>query len=79
MELLRQDPDVGPVLAGGRRGDHLVARDARSLARLLLNASGLEEAHQLIDSAQENLAHHGDQEDDEDEEDLDHEDDRDRD
>ena len=69
VELLRQDPESAPFWLEDGAADHLAARDARSLARLLLNASGLEEAHQLIDSAQENLAHHGDQEDDEDEED----------
>ena len=38
--------------------DHLAARDARSLARMLLEASTLEEARVLVESAQANLATH---------------------
>jgi len=58
VELLRQDPDHAPFWLKERDVDHLAARDARSLARLLLHARTLEEAHQLIESAQANLATH---------------------
>ena len=63
-----------PRRSGWRTGavDHLVARDARSLTRLLHGAVNLEEAHGIIEAAQANLAHHPD--DDEHDED----DDRDR-
>jgi hypothetical protein len=58
VELLRQDPDSAPFWIKEGEVDHLAARDARSLARLLLHASTLEEAHQIIDAAQANLATH---------------------
>jgi hypothetical protein len=38
--------------------DPLAARDARSLARLLLEASTLDEARGRVESAQANLATH---------------------
>jgi hypothetical protein len=66
VELLRQDPESAPFWIEDAGVDHLAARDARSLARLLLDAASLEEAHHLIDAAQANLATHPD-DDDEDE------------
>jgi len=72
VELLRQDPDAAPFWIEEGAVDHLMARDARSLSRLLLNATTLDEAHALVDQAQANLARHaddghdGDDEDDED-------------
>ena len=71
VELLRQDPDAAPFWVEDGAVDHLVARDARGLARLLFRAATLEEAHGLIESAQTNLATHPPDEDDEDEEDDD--------
>ncbi len=61
VELLRQDPDAAPFWIEDGAVDHLVARDARSLARLLIRAANLEEAHALIESAQANLARHPDE------------------
>jgi hypothetical protein len=69
VELLRQDPDAAPFWIEEGAVDHLMARDARSLSRLLLSAATLEEAHNLIDAAQANLATHGDDHDDDDDED----------
>jgi hypothetical protein len=66
VELLRQDPDAAPFWVEDGAVDHLVARDARSLSRLLYRAATLEEAHALIESAQTNLATHPSDEDDED-------------
>ncbi len=66
VELLRQDPDAAPFWVEEGAVDHMVARDARSLSRLLLNAATLDEAHALIEQAQANLATHPDDEDDED-------------
>lgn len=66
VELLRQDPHAAPFWVEEGAVDHLVARDARSLTRLLYGATSLEEAHSLIESAQANLATHPD-EDEEDE------------
>ena len=60
MELLRQDPDAAPFWIEEGAVDHLMARDARSLARLLLSATTLDEAHALVDQAQANLARHAD-------------------
>lgn len=60
VELLRQDPDAAPFWVQEGGVGHLVARDARSLTRLLFGAASLEEAHSLIQSAQDNLATHGD-------------------
>jgi len=71
VELLRQDPDAAPFWVEDGAVDHLVARDARSLSRLLYRAATLEEAHALIESAQTNLATHPADEDDEDLEDDD--------
>jgi len=71
VELLRQDPDAAPFWVEDGAVDHLVARDARSLSRLLYRAATLEEAHALIESAQTNLATHPSDEDDEDLEDDD--------
>jgi hypothetical protein len=58
VELLRQDPDSAPFWIEQGAVDHLAARDARSLARLLLEASTLDEARGLVESAQANLATH---------------------
>lgn len=58
VELLRQDPDSAPFWIEEGAVDHLAARDARSLARLLLEAITLSEAQSLIESAQANLATH---------------------
>jgi hypothetical protein len=73
VELLRQDPDASPFWIEDGSVDHLVARDARSLARLLYQAASLEEARKLIEEAQANLARHPD----EDEEHEEHEEDED--
>jgi hypothetical protein len=70
VELLRQDPDAAPFWVEEAAVDHLAARDARSLTRLLLDAESLDEARLRISQAQANLAHHAEDEDDEDEDDL---------
>lgn len=75
VELLRQDQESAPFWLEEGAVDHLAARDARSLARLLLDATNMEEAHALIESARANLATHPD--DDEDEDDLEDDDRRD--
>ena len=62
VELLRQDLESAPFWVEEGAVDHLAARDARSLCRLLLGAGNLEEAYGLIESAQENLATHPDEE-----------------
>ena len=67
VELLRQDPDAAPFWIEEGAVDHLIARDARSLSRLLLNAVSLDEAHALIEQAQANLATHPDGDGDDDE------------
>jgi hypothetical protein len=64
VELLRQDPDAAPFWVEDGAVDHLVARDARSLTRLLHRAANLEEAHNIIEAAQANLARHPDDDDD---------------
>ena len=66
VELLRQDPDAAPFWVEDGAVDHLAARDARSLTRLLHRAANLEEAHTIIEAAQANLARHPDDEDEED-------------
>jgi hypothetical protein len=58
LELLRQDPDAAPFWVEEGTVDHLVARDARTLASLLDRAASVDEAHTLIDDFQANLAHH---------------------
>lgn len=58
VEMLRQDPDSAPFWIEQGAVDHLAARDARSLARMLLEAASLEEARGLLESAQANLATH---------------------
>ncbi len=63
VELLRQDPDAAPLWVEDGSVDHLVARDARSLTRLLYSAANIEEAQTLIDAAQANLARHPDEDD----------------
>lgn len=68
VELLRQDLESTPFWVEEGAVDHLAARDARSLCRLLLDAKNLDEAYGLIESAQANLATHPD-------DDLDDEDD----
>jgi hypothetical protein len=76
VELLRQDADAAPFWIEEGAVDHLAARDARSLARLLLAAATLDEAHDLIEAAQANLATHAaDDDDDDDDDDLDEDDD----
>ncbi len=77
VELLRQDLESAPFWVEEGAVDHLAARDARSLSRLLLGAASLDEAYGLIQSAQDNLATHPDE--DEDEDDDDDDGDRDRD
>jgi len=62
VELLRQDLESTPFWVVEGAVDHLAARDARSLCRLLLQSDGLEEAYTLIDSARTNLATHVDDE-----------------
>lgn len=66
VELLRQDPDAAPFWVEDGAVDHLIARDARSLTRLLHRAVNLDEAQNLIEAAQANLARHPDDEDDDD-------------
>jgi hypothetical protein len=63
VELLRQDPDAAPFWVEDGSVDHLVARDARSLTRLLYGAGNLEDAHGIIEAAQANLARHPDEDD----------------
>ena len=63
VELLRQDPESAPFWIEDAGVDHLAARDARGLARLLLDSPSLDEAHDLIDAAQANLATHPDEDD----------------
>ncbi len=58
VEMLRQDPDSAPFWIEEGAVDHLAARDARSLARMLLEAASLQEARGLLESAQANLATH---------------------
>lgn len=58
VELLRQDADAAPFWVEDGAVDHLAARDARSLSRLLHRARDLDEAHTLIEAAQTNLATH---------------------
>jgi hypothetical protein len=69
VELLRQDPDAAPFWVEDGAVDNLVARDARSLTRLLHRAANLEEAQSLIEAAQANLARHPDEDDEEDDDD----------
>ncbi len=59
VELLRQDSDAAPFWVQEAGVGHLLARDARSLTRLLFGAGSIEEAHELIQSGQDNLAKHG--------------------
>lgn len=69
VELLRQDLDSAPFWIEEGAVDHLAARDARSLCRLLLDAGDMQEAYSLIESAQANLATHPDDEGEDEEED----------
>jgi len=64
VEVLRQDPDAAPFWVEDGAVDHVAARDARSLTRLLLDANSLSEAHDIVESAQANLATHPDENDD---------------
>lgn len=64
LELLRQDPESAPFWMLVDSVDHLAARDARSLSRLLLMATNLEEAAALIEQGKSNLAMDIDDEDD---------------
>jgi hypothetical protein len=66
VELLRQDPDAAPFWVEDGSVEHLVARDARSLTRLLYRANDIEEAQSLIEAAQANLARHPDDDEDRD-------------
>ena len=66
MELLRQDPDAAPFWVEDGSVNHLAARDARSLTRLLYRAVNLEEAQRIIEEAQANLAKHPEDDDHED-------------
>jgi hypothetical protein len=66
VELLRQDPDAAPFWVEDGSVEHLVARDARSLTRLLYRANDIEEAQSLIEAAQANLARHSDDDEDRD-------------
>jgi hypothetical protein len=66
VELLRQDPDAAPFWVEDGSVDHLAARDARSLTRLLYRAVNLEEAQRIIEEAQANLAKHPEDDDHED-------------
>ncbi|MEI7521093.1 MAG: hypothetical protein ACOYL4_06205 [Miltoncostaeaceae bacterium] len=68
VEMLRQDPDSAPFWVEQGAVDHLAARDARSLARLLLESGTLEEAQALVESAQANLATHPEEHSDDDSE-----------
>ena len=56
LELLRQDPESAPFWMLVDSVDHLAARDARSLSRLLLTATTIEEAAALIEQGKSNLA-----------------------
>lgn len=56
LELLRQDPESVPFWMLVDSVDHLAARDARSLSRLLLAASTLDEASALVEQGKSNLA-----------------------
>lgn len=58
VELLRQDPDAAPFWVEDGSVDHLAARDARSLNRLLHRAISIEDAQRIIEDAQANLAKH---------------------
>lgn len=58
VELLRQDPDAAPFWVEDGSVDHLAARDARSLTRLLHRAINIEDAQRIIEDAQANLAKH---------------------
>jgi len=69
VELLRQDLESAPFWVVEGDVDHLAARDARSLCRLLLGAANLDEAYGLIESARDNLATHPDEMEEDDEED----------
>jgi hypothetical protein len=71
VELLRQDADAAPFWVEDGAVDHLAARDARSLTRLLHRARDLEEAHSLIEAAQTNLATHPEDDEEDDIEDRD--------
>lgn len=71
LELLRQDPESAPFWMLVDSVDHLAARDARSLSRLLLAATTLDEASALIEQGKSNLAMDLDDEDDDDDEDRD--------
>ncbi len=71
VELLRQDLESTPFWVREHSVDHVAARDARSLSRLLLDAANLDDAHALIESARENLATHSDDDLDDDEDDRD--------
>lgn len=71
VELLRQDPDAAPFWVEDGAVDHLVARDARSLTRLLYGAGNLDEAHGIIEAAQANLARHPDEDEDDGEDERD--------
>lgn len=66
LELLRQDTESAPFWMVVDSVDHLAARDARSLSRLLLTAETLEDAAALIEQGKSNLAMDVDEDEDED-------------
>lgn len=74
VELLRQDLESAPFWMLVDSVDHLAARDARSLSRLLLEATDLDEANALIEQGKSNLAM--DLDDDEHDDDVDDDEDR---
>ncbi len=58
VEILRQDPDVAPFWLEETGVEELVARDARSLVRLLMGEPTLEAAHRIVAQYQENMIVH---------------------
>lgn len=67
VEILRQDPDVAPFWVEEAGVEELVARDARSLARLIINESTLDAAHGIVGQYQQNMVVHPEDDVDEDE------------
>ena len=66
VEILRQDPDVAPFWVEEAGVEELVARDARSLARLILSEGTLDAAHGIVGQYQQNMVVHPDDDVDED-------------
>lgn len=70
VEILRQDPDVAPFWVEEAGVEELVARDARSLVRLLTEETSLDAAHAIVAQYLENMVVHpldGDEADDDNE------------